>query len=709
MIGRSRWKILVSVVLGLALSWGLASSGLWNLPEAKAAPQITIARATWDTGWFQTEIFRALLAELGYSVSSPQTLENAAFYQAVAAGEVDLWANGWFPSHNQYLEDSQDKNAIEILGFEVPGGALQGYLIDQATAERLDIRSLGDLVDPEIAAAFDQDGDGKADLIGCNPDWGCADTINQQLADYGLSATVSHRQGDYTPLLKNAIARYRQGQSLLFYTWTPNWPLSDVIPGQDVVWLEVPFASLPPAQKDLESEIVVPGVPGCVADPCAMGFPPNDIRAVANRDFLVANPAVRSLLEQIEIPLADITAQNADMLAGKDSEADIRSQAQTWIAEHRQRVDQWLATARAARTEAAPTALDSSVVPEPEVSPLSGQTLRVVTKQFEPFVMYENQQYSGFSIDLWEAIAADLDIPYTLSGVNSLAKLLDDVRRGAADIAMSGIGITAQGEAELDFSHAFFEAGLQVMVANRGEGSLGQLFNAIAAIARSPRLYYGIGILVVILLGVAHILWISEHRHNDQFASRYLPGIWDAFWWAAVTVTTVGYGDRVPKRALGRFFGLVWMFAGYFVLAYFTATIASSFTVSELQGNIQGPEDLSGKRIATIANSAAAEYLSQQPGLFFRDYPDQDAIFEELTNQTVDAVVYDAPVLQHYASHAGEGRVKVVGPVFHKELRYGIAMAQDSPYREAINASLLKLIEIGKYDDIYQRWFGRES
>ncbi|MEM6592869.1 MAG: glycine betaine ABC transporter substrate-binding protein, partial [Cyanobacteria bacterium P01_C01_bin.73] len=174
MIGRSRWKILVSVVLGLALSWGLASSGLWNLPEAKAAPQITIARATWDTGWFQTEIFRALLDELGYSVSSPQTLENAAFYQAVAAGEVDLWANGWFPSHNQYLEDSQNKNAIEILGFEVPGGALQGYLIDQATAERLDIRSLGDLVDPEIAAAFDQDGDGKADLIGCNPDWGCA-------------------------------------------------------------------------------------------------------------------------------------------------------------------------------------------------------------------------------------------------------------------------------------------------------------------------------------------------------------------------------------------------------------------------------------------------------------------------------------------------------------------------------------------------------
>lgn len=482
------------------------------------------------------------------------------------------------------------------------------------------------------------------------------------------------------------------------------------MPGQDVVWLEVPFPSLPAEQKPLESETIVTGVSGCVADPCAMGFPPNDIRAVANREFLDRNPAVRVLLEQVEIPLAEITTQNAKMLAGEDSAAAIRDHAHQWIAAHRSDVDSWLAMAQEAVGSNLQSQLATGVAKGPEVAPLpyEGQTLRVVTKQFEPFVTYQNQDYSGFIIDLWKAIAADLDITYELSGVNSLAKLLDDVERGAADFAVAGIGITSHGEEILDFSHAFLESGLQVMVASQGNTALSQVFNVVVAVLRSRRLYYGVGILVLILLVVAHVLWLSEHRHNNQFPSRYLPGIWEAFWWAAVTVTTVGYGDKVPKRVLGRFFGLLWMFSGYFVFAYFTASIASTFTVQELQGNIRGPEDLPGKRIATIANSAAADYLVRQPSLFFRDYPTQEEVFQKLVDHTVDAVVYDAPVLQHYVTHEGQGLVKVVGPVFHKELSYGIAMQQDSPYRETINASLLRLFETGGYDEIYQKWFGRD-
>jgi polar amino acid transport system substrate-binding protein len=212
-------------------------------------------------------------------------------------------------------------------------------------------------------------------------------------------------------------------------------------------------------------------------------------------------------------------------------------------------------------------------------------------------------------------------------------------------------------------------------------------------------------VFVLILVAVAHLLWWSEHQHNSQFPSDYLHGVWEAFWWAAVTVTTVGYGDKVPTRFFGRFFGLLWMFAGYFVFAYFTASIATTFTVQELQGSITGPEDLPGKRIATITNSAAAEFLDQQTNLFFRVYPTRDAIFSALTGGEVDAVVYDAPVLQYFTSHEGQGQYQVVGEVFQK-LNYGIALGQESPYREPINAALLRLYETGQYDEIYQEWFG---
>ncbi|NEQ44505.1 MAG: glycine betaine/L-proline ABC transporter substrate-binding protein ProX [Leptolyngbya sp. SIOISBB] len=522
----SRLAQLLGAIFGLMLVCVLQ-----GLPSVQAAPAINIARPTWDTGWFQAEVYRELLGQLGYAVNAPKTLSNEQFYEQAAAGEMDLWASGWFPLHDRYLEQPNIAGVVEPVGFEVPGGALQGYLVDKVTAEQFNIQSLADLTRPEVMAALDSNGNGKADLIGCNTGWACAEVIDYHLQEYGLGDAVEHIQGDYSPLMAAAIARQQQGEAILFYTWTPNWTANELPPGEDVVWIEVPYASLPPDQKALESETVMTGITGCVADPCTLGFPRNDIRAVANSEFLEANPAVRSLLEQVTIPLADIATQNALMLSGQGDEDDIRHHAQDWIAANRATVDDWLATARAAGE------ISPSVSAAPVASPLVPPPLepvRIVTQRFEPFVTYENQAYQGFSIDLWQAIARELNLDYELVGVNSVAKLLDEVERGAADLAIAGIGITSQREERLDFSYPYYESGLQVLVPS-DQSELGKLLSVIGAVLRSPRLYYGIGILILILLIVAHLLWLSERNHNHQFPDDYWHGIWEAF--------LVGSGD----------------------------------------------------------------------------------------------------------------------------------------------------------------------
>jgi ABC-type proline/glycine betaine transport system substrate-binding protein len=701
---KRRVKLKATTLIGTVI--GICLSLLLQWHPASAASVITLARPTWDTGWFQAEVYRELLMQLGYTVSEPRTLDNETFYTQAAAGEVDLWASGWFPLHNRYLNQDAIATKIEPVGFGVPGGAIQGYMVDRETAEQLNLKNLSDFADPSIAAVFDHNGNGMADLIGCNQDWGCAEVIEHQLDDYELTLSIEQIQGDYAPMMENVVERYRQGKPIFFYTWTPNWTVSQLKPGEDVIWLEVPYPSLPAEQSELESETVLTGIEGCVADPCAIGFPRNDIRAVANTEFLAAHPDVRSLLEQVTIPLEAIAAQNAKMMDGEDAAADIRRHAQEWIAANADRVNTWMSTAQTIRDRTEPlTSIPTATVrPDDNVLPNLDVPLRVVTKRFEPFVTYDNQEYQGFSIDLWDAIADELGITYELVGVNSIAKLLDDVQRGAADVAVAGIGITSTGEQVLDFSYPYYESGLQVMVRSSGS-NFSTLLSIIFSVVRSPRLYLGIGAFILVLLIVAHLLWLSEHRHNSQFPSDYLHGIWEAFWWAAVTVTTVGYGDKVPQRFFGRFFGLLWMFSGYFVFAYFTASIATTFTVQELQGNIAGPEDLPGKRIATIANSAAAEYLDQQTNLLFRDYDTREETVAALENGTVDAIVYDAPVLQYFVSHEGQGTYKVVGDVF-QSLQYGIALQQDSTYREFINSALLKLYETGRYDEIYQDWFG---
>ena len=333
--------------------------------------------------------------------------------------------------------------------------------------------------------------------------------------------------------------------------------------------------------------------------------------------------------------------------------------------------------------------------------------LKVATKSFEPFVIDEGSEYVGFSIDLWKALAQQMTVEYQLYGVESLADLLNEVKRGAADLAIAGISITSERVAEMDFSHPFYESGLQILVLDTSQGLWATARRQTIAIVTSPQLYYGIGTFVIILLAIAHTIWFSERRHNPEFPESYLQGIWESLWWAAVTVTTVGYGDKTPKKLLGRLVGIFWMCAGYFVFAYFTATMSTIFTLQELQGAINSPQDLQGKRVAAIAISTAAQYLNEQ-NIKAIQYESKEDAYSALIDQKVDAVVYDAPALQYYASHEGEGQVKVVGSVFQHQ-NYGIALPIGSPYRKPINSALLKLIENGTYDEIHQRWFGSRS
>ena len=310
---------------------------------------VTLARANWETGFFQAAVVAELLEALEYDVSDPaaQTLTPERFYPLLARGEVDLWVNGWFPLHNPFLErelvtGQRVDEPIEPLESLVPSGAVQGYLVDKATADALDITSMQDFTRPEVVAAFDQDGDGRADLYGCQQGWGCQLTIEQHLAEFDWGEAVEQIVGDYDDAIATAIERVDAGEAVLLYTWTPNWTVDHLEPGTDVVWLEA--SALP----DETAPTSVAGLEGCAGDdPCALGWPVNDIRAVAHRDFLDDNPPARRLLEVVEIPRADIAAQNARMADAEEyADEQVAQDAAAWIAENRDVVDRWLEHAR---------------------------------------------------------------------------------------------------------------------------------------------------------------------------------------------------------------------------------------------------------------------------------------------------------------------------------------------------------------------------
>ncbi len=688
---RASIAIVTLVAVMLAVGGGAAAAQGGREDE----PRVRLARPTWDTGWFQAEVYRLLLERLGYRVDGPVTMSNPEFYAAVAAGEVDLWVSGWFPLHDSLVASSE---SVEVVGTQVDDGALQGYFVDAATAEAHGISNLGDLAAPAVAGLFDRDGDGRADLVGCEVGWSCAATIDHHLRVYGLSETVEHVQGDYSPLIAETIARHRAGQPVLYYTWTPNWTIGEMAPGRDAVWLEVPYPSLPDDQAAALDRTAIAGIAGCANDPCETGWPPNDIRAVANSDFLDANPSVRALLEQVVIPLGDISAQNVLMVTEGGDPSDIRRHATEWVAANAGLVDRWVSAA-----DPDAVGLDDAAADETA----DGGTLKVAARALPPFVIYENRTYSGFEVELVRLVAAKLGQSAEIYAVDTVAKQVDDIDRGVAQVGLGGVAITESREGIVDFSLPVLDSGLTILVLNdSSRGIDDRILSFLGAVASSdlPWLLVVFGVAVLV---AAHLIWWLERRHNPDFAVPYGRGIWDSFYWSVVTMSTVGYGDKVARGTKGRVLALVWIALGTLVFASFTAAIASSLAVTELRSEISGPSDLTGRRVATVANSAGETYLPSI-GVGPVLVENVEDSYPLLSEGDVDAVVFDAPVLQFHAAREGAGEVATVGADFQR-VQYGLMLSEDdTELKESIDLALLDLIESGVYQQLHDAWFGAQ-
>lgn len=286
---------------------------------------------------FRGQIAIMGLEELGYAVEAPRETEYAGILLGLAHGDADFTVHMWDKLHDDFYQQVGGDEALVKAGEMIPG-VLQGYLIDRATAEAYGITSLEDLRDPEIAALFDADGDGRADLTGCDPGWGCEQVIDYHLLSYGLVDTVSHHRGPYFSLMDDTIARHEQGEPILYYTWVPQWISGVLVPGEDVVWLEVPHTSLPDGNNDVDTHF----------NGQNLGFAVDTIQSLLNRDFAEQNPAAREFLSLVRITTEDESAQNLRMQEGEASPEDIRRHAAEWVEEHREQFDAWLDEARAA-------------------------------------------------------------------------------------------------------------------------------------------------------------------------------------------------------------------------------------------------------------------------------------------------------------------------------------------------------------------------
>ncbi len=284
------------------------------------------------------------------------------------------------------------------------------------------------------------------------------------------------------------------------------------------------------------------------------------------------------------------------------------------------------------------------------------QSFTVGLRESPPFVIIEGDHYSGLSVDLWQTIAPMLNLQYEYVYYDDLGELLLAVEKGEVDLCINPMTVTSERLRRFSFSQPYFISNMAIagkFVEDRAVRSF--IFSLF-----SWDFLQLVFLLFLTIFIFGFLLWIVERKANHEQFGKGLGGLGDGIWWSAVTMTTVGYGDKAPKTSLGRFISIIWMFTAVVIISSFTAGISASLTFNKLQLNINNIDDLRNVQVGTINNSSSAELLKDRRILFI-GFDNLDEALEALNNDELRAVVYDEPLLTYIINDKGyDNRIKLI-------------------------------------------------
>jgi len=335
------------------------------------------------------------------------------------------------------------------------------------------------------------------------------------------------------------------------------------------------------------------------------------------------------------------------------------------------------------------------------VSSAMAQDLRVVTVTRTPFSYVDGGMDTGFSLELWEAIADELGYSYSINRVGSFAEMLEAVTEGRADVAAANISITAEREARMDFSQPIFASGLRVMV------PADQTSSSVWSVIFSKDLGLLALLAFALLFGGGMLMWFFERNAQEYFKGRAGEKAFPAFWWALNLVVNGGFEERVPRTAFGRVFATILVVSSLFIVSIFVAHITAAMTVNAIQSSVNSVNDLRDKTVGTTLGSTASSYLEARD-IGHRRFGELENVFAAFERGALDAVVFDEPILAYYTHTLGNGVGALVGRTFQRE-NYGFALPTDSPLRKPINRTLLRFNEDGTYRNLMIKWFGVDA
>lgn len=322
-------------------------------------------------------------------------------------------------------------------------------------------------------------------------------------------------------------------------------------------------------------------------------------------------------------------------------------------------------------------------------------TLKIGIYHSPPFItIHDNNTYSGISIWLWERVAKEQQrkykfIIYPLEK-SPLKQIIQDVSTGKLDLTINPLTVTSHRNKIMNFSHPYYVGNLTI--AHRKQAAL----DAIKLITTffNKHILAVVFYLFVLISIFGVLIWITERKTNKEQFDSSIKGIVTGIWWSAVTMATVGYGDKTPKSPAGRSIAIIWMFLSLVIIAAFTATVTSSLTISRLHHH-KTLDDFKQLTVGTVTSSASVSYLKRK---FFRHivtYPELRIGLKALQRGEIEAFIYDEPWLVYIINNEKSYNNLELLPLRFNTQLYSMPSSPQLPnsLKESISSSIVKITE----------------
>ncbi|KAL8246829.1 hypothetical protein R6Q59_008045 [Mikania micrantha] len=322
--------------------------------------------------------------------------------------------------------------------------------------------------------------------------------------------------------------------------------------------------------------------------------------------------------------------------------------------------------------------------------------------------------FKGYCIDVF--IAAVNLLPYAVpyrfhsfgDGVKnpSNTKLVSMINAGVYDAAVGDIAITTNRTRLADFSQPFIESGLVVVAPVRRSNSSTWAFLR----PFSPLMWCVSGIFFIV---VGTVVWILEHRINDEFRGPPKKQIVTVLWFSFSTLFSSHRENTLST--LGRMVLILWLFVVLIINSSYTASLTSILTVQKLYSPIKGIDSLMASKdpIGYQENSFVRNYLIAEYGIHEtrliplslpKDF--EKALKDGPSKGGVAAVVDERAYIELFLSTRCD--FSIVGQEFTKN-GWGFAFPRDSPLATDMSTAILKLSENGELQRIHDKWLMRSA